>query len=86
MATKRLTIELPIDLYEYLRKEADISRTTVSGLIRKLIDERRLGPSREAHKKYQTDPLYKRRGSFDGPSDLSEHHDRYLYGQPPEHA
>jgi hypothetical protein len=30
-------------------------------------------------KDYQEDRLDKRRGSFDGPEDLAEHHDRYLY-------
>jgi hypothetical protein len=81
MAIKRLTIELPVDQYEFLRKKAITSGTTVSGLIRKIIDECRLRLPKEARKNYRTDPLYKRRGSFDGPDDLAEHHDQYLYGQ-----
>jgi hypothetical protein len=81
MATKRFTIELPVDQYEFLRKQASTAGTTIAGLIRRLIDDFRLHPPKEARKNYQTDPLYKRQGSFDGPTDLAEHHDRYLYGQ-----
>ena len=79
MATKRLTIELSADQYELLRKQANATGTTVSGFIRRLIDEVRVRLPEEARKNYQTDPLYKRRGSFDGPSDLAEKHDHYLY-------
>lgn len=81
MATKRLTVELPIDQYEFLCKQAKIYGTTITGLIRKLINDSRLRIPEEAIKNYQTDPLYKRRGSFDGPADLAEHHDHYLYGR-----
>ena len=81
MATKRLNIELPIDQYELLRKQATVNGTTVSGLIRQLIDDFRHRVPREAHKNYQNDPFYKMRGSFDGPEDLSENHDHYLYGR-----
>ena len=81
MAAKRLTIELPVDQHEFLQREANRTGTTVAGLIRKLIDDFRLHLSQEAFKNYQADPFYQRRGSFDGPDDLSEHHDRYLYEQ-----
>ena len=81
MATKRLTIELSIDQYESLRKEASTTGTTVTGFIRKLIDDFRLHLPEEARKNYQNDPLYKMRGSFDGPKDLAENHDHYLYGR-----
>ena len=37
MATKRLTIELSVDQYELLRKQANTNGTTVSGFIRQLI-------------------------------------------------
>ena len=80
MAKKRLNIELSIDQYELLRKQANINGTTVSGFIRKLIDDFRHRLPKEARKNYQNDPLYTMRGSFDGPKDLSEHHDHYLYG------
>ncbi len=79
MATKRLTIELSIDQYELLRKQADATGTTITGFIRRLIDDIRLRLPEEARRNYQTDPLYKRRGSFEGPTDLSEKHDHYLY-------
>ena len=81
MATKRLTIELSIDQYELLRKQANITGTSVSGFIRQLIDEFRRRIPEEVRKNYQNDPLYKMRGSFDGPKDLAENHDHYLYGR-----
>jgi len=80
---KRLTLELPTEQYDFLRREAEASRTTVSGLIRRLIDERRDFLLREAVLR-ETDPLYDRRGSFDGPADLAENHDAYLYGRDPK--
>lgn len=80
MANKRLTIELPMNQYEFLSKQASTAETTIAGLIRKLIDECQLRIPEEARKNYQTDSLYKRRGSFDGPADLAKHHDHYLYG------
>jgi hypothetical protein len=81
MATKRLTIELSIDQYEVLRKQANSTGTTVTGFLRKLIEEFRVRIPEEARKNYRDDPLYKMRGSFDGPKDLSENHDHYLYGR-----
>jgi hypothetical protein len=79
MATKRLTIELSVDQYELLQKQAKATGTSVTGFIRRMIDEFRLRPPSEVRRNYQTDPLYKRRGSFEGPTDLAENHDRYLY-------
>ncbi len=81
MAKKRLNIELSIDQYELLRKQANNNGTTVSGFIRYLIDDFRHRLPKEARKNYQNDPLYKRRGSFDGPENLAENHDHYLYGR-----
>ena len=79
MATKRLTIELSVDQYEMLQMQAKDNGTSVTGFIRRMIDEFRLRPPAEARRNYQADPLYKRRGSFNGPADLAENHDRYLY-------
>jgi hypothetical protein len=79
MATKRLTIELSVDQYETLQQQAKANGTSVSGFLRRMIDEFRFRPPAEARKKYQTDPLYNRRGSFDGPENLAENHDRFLY-------
>ena len=80
MASKRLTLELSVDQYEFVQKEAAAGGLTVSGFIRALIDERRASPAplRERHR---DDPFYKRRGSFKGPKDLSVKHDKYLYGE-----
>lgn len=80
MATKRLTLELSIDQYEFVRKEAAAEGLTISGLIRALIDERRASPA-QVREGYRDDPFYKRGGSFKGPKDLSAKHDKYLYGE-----
>jgi predicted CopG family antitoxin len=79
MATKRLTIELSVDQYETLQQRAKDSGTSVSGLLRRMIDEFRFRPPAEVRKKYQADPFFNRRGSFDGPKNLAENHDQYLY-------
>jgi hypothetical protein len=81
MSTKRLTIELATDQYELLQKQAKAEGTTVTGMIRRLIDEFRFRVPEEVRKKYQIDPIYQRRGSFDGPQNLAEDHDHYLYGR-----
>lgn len=80
MASKRLTLELSVDQYEFVRKEAAVAGLTVSGFIRTLIAERRASPAR-LRESHGDDPFYKRRGSFKGPRDLSAKHDRYLYGE-----
>jgi len=80
MAVKRLTIELPQEQYDFLRKQAVAAKTTTVGLIRSLINECRIRIPEAASTRYRTDPFYQRRGSFEGPADLAEHHDRELYG------
>lgn len=80
MASKRLTLELSIDQYEFVQKEAADEGLTVSGFVRALIDERRASPAR-LRDRYGDDPFYRRRGSFKGPKDLSIKHDKYLYGE-----
>lgn len=77
---KRLNIEIPWEQYEILRREAALRSSTVSAVIRDLIDglkqpgrKRRKRPSRD-------DPFYTMKGTFAGPSDLAEKHDAYLYG------
>ena len=79
MATKRLTIELQEDQYEFLRKRASTTGGTLIGMIRSLIEERRLQLPKETRTQYRRDPLYQRRGSFERPADLAESHDRSLY-------
>ncbi len=80
MPTKRLTLELPVEQYEFLRKEARSMGSSVAGLIRRLIEDRRNHLVKEAVQR-EGDSLYARQGSFDGPVDLAEDHDRYLYGR-----
>ena len=79
-AVKRLTIELPQEQYEFLRKQAIAAKKTTVGLIRSLIHECRIRIPKETANQYRADPFYQRRGSFDGPSNLAEEHDRDLYG------
>jgi len=83
MATKRLNIELPFDQYEFLQREAVARGTTISGLIRQLIEDRRTHPTATTPEMYAGDPFCQRHGSFDGPTDLSVQHDRYLYESAP---
>ena len=81
MAKKRLNIELSIEQYDVLRRQAEAGGTTVSGVIRLLIDKSRDRLPIKAVKTYSSDPFFKRRGSFDGPRHLAEKHDQSLYGQ-----
>lgn len=80
MATKRFNLELSVDQYDFLRKEADAMETTVAGLIRRLIEDHRSRLLKDV-RHYDSDTLGSRHGSFDGPADLAENHDRYLYGK-----
>ena len=79
MTKKRLTIELSADRHEALQRQAKTKGTTVTGLLRRMIDDFCLRSRNQGNKDYLGDPLNKRCGSFDGPADLSENHDRYLY-------
>lgn len=81
MATKRLNIELPSEQYEFLRWEANAFGKTVTKVLRELIQEEQKRVTDKASKDYEHDPFYRRSGSFNGPSDLSENHDHYLYGE-----
>jgi hypothetical protein len=81
VSTKRLNIELPSDQYDFLRKEASSVGTSVSAIVRHLVQEHRLSMPKRARRAYKDDPLYQRRGSFEGPSDLATTHDDYLYGK-----
>lgn len=84
MANKRLTIELPVDQHEFLRKEAAARGMTVSVLIRQLIQDCRVRPPETIRAILAADGFCRRHGSFDGPPDLAEGHDRYLYGTRPD--
>jgi len=81
MSGKRLTIELPVDQYEFLKKEALTTDTTVVNIIRSLIDDARRQLHKDARKSYAADPFAQRQGSFKGPANLATDHDTYLYGK-----
>jgi hypothetical protein len=83
MATKRLNIELPAEEYDSLWKEAAARGLTISELVRHLLEAHRTLPSEENREMHLRDSLSRRQGSFDGPPDLAEQHDRYLYGTGP---
>ena len=83
MPAKRLNIEIPWRQYERLQREASARGTTISRVIRDLI----AGLDKQARKRgtrtRRDDPLYAMGGSFDGPFNLAEKHDAYLYGKRP---
>lgn len=79
MVAKRLNIELPVDQYEFICEEARGAGMTISALLRRLVEDCRNKRAQSAAKEYQSDPLFSRRGSFEGPEDLAEQHDSYLY-------
>lgn len=80
MPTRRLDIELSWDEYELLRREAEARGTTIPALIHELIVSQRARLLEGAKNARRDDPLLQRNGSFDGPPDLAERHDEYLYG------
>ena len=81
MPAKRLNIELPIEQYEFLCQEAEAKKTTISRLLRDLIDQRKESSTKAAKRNYAKDPFFQRKGSFDGPADLAGQHDSFLYGR-----
>ena len=83
MPLRRLDIELSWDEYELLRREAEARGTTIPALIHELIVSQRARLLERARNAYRDDPLLQRQGSFDGPPDLAERHDQYLYGSAP---
>ena len=83
MPMRRLDIELSWDEYELFRQEAEARGTTVTALIHELIARQRASLLERARNAYRDDPLLQRQGSFDGPPDLAERHDQYLYGSAP---
>lgn len=81
MPLKRLNIEIPWEQYELLQREATARGTTISRVIRDLIAGIEKPRERRARRTLRHDPLYGMRGSFDGPVNLAEKHDAYLYGK-----
>lgn len=71
---KRINVELEDADYRYLRERASREGRAVVAIIRDAIARLR----REGSDPHQ-DPMYEV-GSFDGPADLAERHDDYLYG------
>ncbi|MBI4729338.1 MAG: antitoxin [Acidobacteria bacterium] len=72
---KRLNVELEDTDYRYLKDLADRQGRSVVAVIREAVA--RLRRSEDVDPR--ADPMYGV-GSFDGPRDLAERHDDYLYG------
>ena len=80
MAVKRLNIEIPWEQYDILRREAAIRGTSISSILRRLIEDLERPKRKRGARARVADPFLSRKGSFDGPADLAEKHDAYLYG------
>jgi hypothetical protein len=72
---KRLNVELEDGDYRYLKARAEREGRSVVSLIREAVVRLRGSDALDP----RSDPMYPV-GSFDGPDDLSERHDDYLYG------
>lgn len=63
--------------YRWLTTQARRQHTSLSGLLRRLIDAQRTAQSRSR----RDDPVFRLIGlARDRARDVAEHHDRYLYG------
>jgi hypothetical protein len=81
MPFKRLNIEIPWEQYEALKREAAVRGSTVSAVLRDLIAGLRKPAVGRGSRATRTDPLYRMGGAFDGPVNLAEKHDAFLYGK-----
>jgi hypothetical protein len=78
---KRLNVEIPLEQYEALRREASVRGTTISGVLRDLIAVLSQTGKGRGRRGRGDDPLYRMAGAFDGPVNLAEKHDAFLYGK-----
>ena len=78
---KRLSVEIPWEQYEALRREASARGTTISGVLRELIAGLGQASKGRSGRSRHDDPLDRMAGSFDGPVNLAQKHDAFLYGK-----
>jgi len=78
---KRLNVEIPWEQYETLRREASVRGTTISGVLRDLIAGLKQTGKGHGRRSRGDDSLYRMAGTFDGPVNLAEKHDAFLYGK-----
>ena len=73
---RRTQLYLEEPLYQFLKKEARKSGS-IAAVVRKLIEEKM-----SAVEKYDEDPIFQlgKNPGASGLNDVSERHDRYLYG------
>jgi hypothetical protein len=72
---KRMTIELDEADFGYLRDRASREGRTVVSLLREAVQRLRGADGADP----RSDPMFTV-GSFDGPKDMAERHDDYIYG------
>ncbi|MFH0774291.1 MAG: hypothetical protein V2A53_02180 [bacterium] len=76
---KRINLEIPGEMYNFLKHQAEIRSVSVSRILKELIEGYRSQESQRVDVK--NDPLFKIGASFEsGLTNLSERHDKYLYG------
>jgi len=81
---QRLQISLDEEHYEFLKSESFITGQSMAAVLRNLLDEIIQIRQQEI---LQHDPIWKAIGvaeEIEGPTDISAHMDRYLYGEPIE--
>lgn len=79
IAEKRTQVYFPNELYRKIERIARHESKSVASIIRKAV-ERYLKEQNDID--WENDPIFKAVGIMDsGMSDLSENHDKYLYGK-----
>ncbi|HSB71604.1 MAG TPA: hypothetical protein VLT62_19935 [Candidatus Methylomirabilis sp.] len=78
---KRLNVEIPWEQYEALKREASARGTTISGVLRELIAGLSQTDKGRGRRSRRDDSLYRMAGAFNGPVNLAEKHDAFLYGK-----
>ena len=75
---KRINLELSDELYEKVKKRARIAETYVSSVIREAIEVYEV---KKVSHNFKKDPFFSltRKIQVEGPEDLSENHDKYIY-------
>ena len=80
----RLQISLTETQYEFLQSEAFVSSTSMAAVLRNLLDEAIAARRQDI---LDNDPIWQVIGvgqEIQGPTDISSHIDKYLYGEPLE--
>ncbi len=77
----RTQIYIPRDMYEKLRARSEETGLSMAQQVREALREYLGGDEDEGVILHEDDPIWQIVGAVSmGPSDVSVHHDRYLYG------